>query len=189
MIAIEDKLISEDLKDKHFICDLTVCKGACCIEGDGGAPLEKDELEKITAVIEHVKPYLTKEGIEVIEEFGPYVYDEKEDEYGTTLINGKACAFVNYEKGVSYCGIEKAYYDKKIDFMKPISCHLYPIRITKYETYEAVNYETWDICKAACIKGAQEKVPVYKFLKIPLIRKYGEKFYAALEFAFSKEEK
>lgn len=188
MVVIEDKIISEDLKDKHFICDLTVCKGACCVEGDGGAPLEDDELEKITNVFEKVKPYLTVEGIAVIEEFGPYVYDEEEKTYGTTLINGKACAFVNYENGVSYCGIEKAFYDKKVDFMKPISCHLYPIRVTKYETYEAVNYEKWDICNAACIKGAQEKVPVYKFLKIPIIRKYGEKFYEALKFAFTKED-
>jgi len=185
MVAIEDKLISEDLKDIHFICDLSVCKGSCCVEGDGGAPLEKNELQKITDVFEKVKPYLSVEGIAAIEENGAYSYNEKEDEYSTTLINGKACAFVNYENGVSYCGIEKAFYDKEVDFLKPISCHLYPIRITKYETYEAVNYETWDICKAACFKGKQEKVPVYKFLKTPLIRKYGEKFYAALEYAFS----
>tara|TARA_B110000914_G_scaffold209504_1_gene207910 strand:+ start:94 stop:660 length:567 start_codon:yes stop_codon:yes gene_type:complete len=188
MIVIEDKIISEDLKEKHFICDLTVCKGACCIEGDGGAPLEVEELEKVTQIFEKVKPYLTKEGIAAVEEFGAYVYDEEEKTHGTTLVNGKACAFVNYEKGITYCGIEKAYNRGEIDFMKPISCHLYPIRVTKYDTYEAVNYETWDICSAACVKGAQEKVPVYKFLKTPLIRKYGKKFFDALEFAFQDKD-
>ncbi len=184
MIAIEDKLISDDLKEKHFICDLNACKGACCVEGDGGAPLEKKELEQLKSIFEKVKPYLTVEGIATIEEFGSFVYDEKEDSYSTTLINGKACAFVNYENGISFCGIEKAYKDKKIDFKKPISCHLYPIRVTKHATYEALNYEKWDICKAACIKGALKKVPVYKFLKEPLIRKYGKEFYKALEFAY-----
>lgn len=186
MIVIEDKIISEDLKDVHFICDLTSCKGACCVEGEGGAPLEDNEVAIVKDIYEKVKPYLTKEGINIIEEFGTSIYDEDEKTYSTTLIEGKACVFVNYENGISYCGIEKAHKDGKIDFLKPISCHLYPIRITKYATYEAVNYETWDICNAACIKGKQEKVPVFKFLKEPIIRKYGEKFFEALKFAFSK---
>ena len=187
MIVIEDKIISEDLKDVHFICDLNSCKGACCVEGEGGAPLEKSEVKKIKKVYNKVKPYLTKEGIDFIEEFGTAIYDDEEKTYSTPLINGKACVYINYENGISYCGIEKAFREAKIDFMKPISCHLYPIRITKYATYEAVNYETWDICKAACTLGKKEKMPVYKFLKEPIIRKYGQKFYDALSFAFEKE--
>jgi len=185
MIVIEDKIVSEDLKDVHFVCDLNSCKGVCCIEGEGGAPLEKKEVKIIENNYKKIKPYISIEGIEAIKKVGLYDYNKERKTYGTSLINGKACVFINYENGISYCGIEKAYNDGKIDFLKPISCHLYPIRITKYSTYEAVNYETWDICKAACIKGKQEKVSVYQFLKQPIIRKYGEKFYEALSFAFS----
>ena len=183
-IAIEDKWISGDLKDKHFICDLSVCKGACCVEGDNGAPLEVEELPILVKLLDKVKPYLTPQGIAAIEENGAYTYDADFQEYNTTLIDGKACAFINYDNGIAICGIEKAYQDKVVDFKKPISCHLYPIRVTKLAEGEALNYEKWDICKAACIKGEKEKVPVYQFLKEPLIRKYGEAFYATLDFAF-----
>ena len=188
IVEIDGKIISPDLKTKHFICDLTVCKGACCVEGDNGAPLEKNELEIIDNLLEKVKPYLTQEGITAIEKNGAYQYDEKQKEYGTTLIDGQACAFINYEKGIAVCGIEKAYKDKVVDFKKPISCHLYPVRVTKIGKNEALNYEQWDICSAACAKGAQEKLPVYKFLKEPLTRKYGEQFYATLEYAFRNED-
>lgn len=185
IIEIDNKLISSELKDVHFICDLSVCKGACCVEGDNGAPVAEDELEIMTNLVEKVKPYLTAEGIAAIEKNGAYQYNEDEGEYGTTLIDGKACAFINYERGIAVCGIEKAYNDGVVDFKKPISCHLYPIRITKLGEYEALNYEKWDICNAACIKGKQEKLSVYRFLKEPLIRKYGAEFYEALDGAFS----
>lgn len=184
IVEIDGKLISSDLKEKHFLCDLTVCKGACCVEGDQGAPLEEDELPFVDALVEKIKPYITAEGLAAIEKNGPYQYDAKDKEYGTTLIDGKACAFVNYERGKAVCGIENAHKDGITEFKKPISCHLYPIRITKLAEYEALNYEKWDICSAACVKGKQEKLPVYKFLKEPLTRKYGEQFYATLEFAF-----
>lgn len=186
MIVIEDKIISEELKNIHFICDLNSCKGACCIEGEGGAPLEKKEVKIIKKNYNKIKPYISQEGINVIEKKGLHYYSKETKTYNTQLIKGKACVFVNYENGFSYCGIEKAHKDKKIDFYKPISCHLYPIRITKYTTYEAVNYEEWDICKAACSLGEKEKVSVYQFLKEPIIRKYGQKFHDALVFAFEK---
>lgn len=188
IIEIDNKLISSNLKNVHFICDLNVCKGACCVEGDNGAPVAEDELEIMDKLVEKVKPYLTEKGIAAIEKNGAYQYDKKEKEYGTSLIDGKACAFINYENGISICGIEKAYNDGVIDFKKPISCHLYPVRITKLAGYEALNYEEWDICAAACVKGKKAKLPVYKFLKEPLIRKYGPGFYTALDSAFEQEE-
>lgn len=188
IIEIDKKLVSSELKDVHFICDLSVCKGACCVEGDNGAPVAEDELEIMDNLLEKVRPYLTAEGIAAIEKDGAYIYDEEEQEYGTTLIDGKACAFINYEKGIAVCGIEKAYNDGVVDFKKPISCHLYPIRVTKLGEYDALNYEKWDICSAACVKGKQEKLPVYKFLKEPLVRKYGVAFYDALDDALNREK-
>ncbi|MGB1247342.1 MAG: DUF3109 family protein [Chitinophagales bacterium] len=189
MIAIDDKLISEEIKDRKFVCNLAACKGACCIEGDSGAPLEFDELDVMEDIYEKVMPYLTDEGKKVIEEQGHFILDD-EGAFKTPLVENKACAYVIYEKnGLTSCGIEKAYLDKKIDFKKPISCHLYPIRVTKYDDFEAVNYEEWDICKAACTHGENLKVPVYKFLKEPLTRKYGQEFYTVLEQVIAQMEK
>lgn len=183
MIAIDNKLISEDLKDKKFVCDLVKCKGACCVEGDSGAPLDFDELDILEdeTLLAAVSPYLTKDGLKAIEEKGPFYLDEEVGQMKVTLKDDKACAFVNYDKGTAYCGIEKAWLDKKIDFRKPVSCHLYPIRIQNLGEYEAVNYETWDICKPACSHGESLQIPVYQFTKAALIRKYGEEFYSKLE--------
>lgn len=192
IIEIEDKLISEELGDVHFVCNFNACKGACCVEGDNGAPLEKEELKIMEEIFPKIKEYLLPKGIEAIAEQGKYTYNTKDKTYNTTLIDQKACAYINYENGIAGCAIEKAYNDKKIDFKKPISCHLYPIRVTALdEEMEALNYEEWDICKAACHQGNKLKVPVYQFLKEPLIRKYGEQFYATLAYAFRKnnEEK
>ncbi|MFY0654110.1 MAG: DUF3109 family protein [Cyclobacteriaceae bacterium] len=181
MIIVENAVLSDDIKEKHFVCDLDKCKGACCVEGDLGAPLEEDELEQLNESLNAVKPYLSKEGLNVIEKEGAYILDEEGD-YSTTTIGGKECAFAIYdENGILKCGIEQAYNDGKTDFRKPISCHLYPIRITKYDHYEALNYDRWEICSAACALGEELKVPVYKFLKEPLIRKYGEQWYEELE--------
>ncbi|MDO8999596.1 MAG: DUF3109 family protein [Bacteroidota bacterium] len=184
MIAINKTLISEDLLDKKFVCDLNACKGACCVAGDSGAPLEKEELQILESILDKVKPYMVKKGIKAIEKFGAYVIDGDGD-YTTTLVSpGAECAFVFFDDNkIAKCSIEQAYYDGKITWKKPISCHLYPVRITKHKEYDAVNYDKWDICKPACECGAKLDVPVYKFLKEPLIRKYGKDWFKQLEIS------
>ncbi len=182
MIAIDNTLISEDLFDKKFVCDLNACKGACCVAGDAGAPLDKDELPILDEILEKVKPYMVKKGIKAIEKYGAYVIDGDGD-YTTTLVSpGAECAFVFFdEQKIAKCAIEQAFYDGKITWKKPISCHLYPVRLTKYKGYEAVNYSQWDICEPACACGKKLDVPVYKFLKEPLIRKFGKDWFKQLE--------
>jgi len=182
MIAIDKTLISEDLLEKKFVCDLNACKGACCVAGDSGAPLDKEELKTLESVVDKVKPYMVKKGIKAIEKHGSYVVDGDGD-YTTTLVSpGAECAFVFFDENkIAKCAIEQAYYDGKIDWKKPISCHLYPIRITKHKDYDAVNYDKWSVCKPACAYGEKLDVPVYKFLKEPLIRKYGKDWYKELE--------
>lgn len=190
MIKVGEVLVSDDIKEKEFVCNLEKCKGACCVEGDYGAPLEDDELEILKEIYPQVKPYLTQEGIKAIEEQGTHVFDDDGD-FSTPTIGGKECAYSLYdEKGILKCGIEQAYYDKKISWKKPISCHLYPIRITKKKNFEAVNYHKWDICSPACTFGKELGVPIYKFLKDPLIRKYGQAWYDELvAFIESSESK
>lgn len=182
MIAIDKTLISEDLFDKKFVCDLNACKGACCVAGDSGAPLDKDELDVLDSVLEKVKPYMTKKGLRAVAKQGTYVVDSDGD-YTTTLVSeGAECAFVYFDENkIAKCAIEKAYYDGVIAWKKPISCHLYPIRISPYKGYDAVNYNKWDVCKPACECGKKLDVPVYKFLKEPLIRKYGKDWFNQLE--------
>ena len=181
MIQVGEILVSDDIKEVEFVCNLEKCKGACCVEGDLGAPLEEDELETMKSIQKAIKPYLTKAGLAAIKEQGPYILDEDGD-YSTPTISGKECAYALYDqKGVLKCGIEQAYLDGKVEFRKPISCHLYPIRITKNNKgFEAVNYHKWSICSAACTLGQSLQVPLYKFLKEPLIRKYGEAWYNEL---------
>ncbi len=189
MILIEDKIVSDDVVEKQFICNLDACKGACCWEGDSGAPLEKEEMKILEEIYDKVKPFLTADGIKAIEEIGLYTYYNEAKEYGTPLIDNAACAYLTYEaNGIAKCGIEKAYEAGVIDFKKPISCHLYPVRTTTYEGFEAVNYDKWDICSAACTLGKKHQMPVYKFVKDALIRKYGESFYEALDAAAQFEE-
>ena len=183
MLAIGNTLISEEIIEKQFVCDLNACKGACCVKGDYGAPLEKEELAILDSIYEKVKPYLTDEGIKAIEKQGKYLLYEKK-EWVTPLAKGKACAYTVFENDVAKCGIEKAFYDGKINFKKPISCHLYPIRINVQRNgYEALNYDRWSVCKAACKLGDSLKVPVFKFLKESLTRKYGKEWYKQLEIA------
>lgn len=189
MIIVDNAVLSDDLKENFFVCNLEKCKGACCVEGDLGAPLNEDELPVIEEILEDVKPYLTEEGIKAIEEQGPYILDEEGD-YSTTTINNKECAYAYYdEHQILKCGIEQAYLDGKISYKKPISCHLYPIRITKYDHYDALNYDRWDICSPACDLGAKLQVPVYKFLRDPLIRKYGEDWYQKLEQTIEESDR
>lgn len=191
MIVIDDKTISDDVVEEQFVCDLAACKGACCTAGDFGAPLDKSELQILDDIYPKVKPYLTPEGIATIEKDGKYVFVKENKEWSTTLMNKtEGCSWLVRDKhGVVGCGIEQAYNDGVIDWKKPISCHLYPIRITKYKQYDAVNYERWHVCKAACKNGKALKVPVYKFLKEALIRKYGADFYKTLELTVQHMEK
>ena len=185
MIQVDDKIISLDVFEKHFVCDLNACKGACCIEGDSGAPLLKQEEEILDDIYEKVNPYMREEGITEIEKQGVAVYDSEGD-LTTPLVNNRECAFVTFENGITKCTIEKAYLDGKTDFKKPISCHLFPIRIKEYRDFDAVNYEEIKICKSACECGSKLEIPVYAFLKEPLIRKYGEMWYKELlEIAYS----
>ena len=165
MILIDKTVISDDIKEQFFICDLEKCKGACCVEGDLGAPLEEKELAMIDKIYQKVKPYLSPEGQEAIEQQGTYLLDDEGD-YSTPTLNGKECAYAVYDdKGILKCGIEQAYLDGKISFRKPISCHLYPIRITRYDHYDAINYDRWHICSPACTLGKKLGVPLYQFLK------------------------
>jgi Protein of unknown function (DUF3109) len=184
LIAIDNILISDEVVSEQFVCDLNNCKGGCCEDGDSGAPLANEELEFLRDFIEDIKPYITPEGLKVLEKEGLYKYDA---EFGwvTPTISGRMCAYgFRDERGIIKCGIEQAYFDKKISWRKPISCHLFPVKITKSkrQNQEHVNYEPrQDLCKAACKLGKQLKVPVYIFLKEALIRKYGPEFYSTLE--------
>lgn len=194
MIAIDHVLLSDQIITDQFVCDLTSCKGACCVDGDAGAPLDKTELKKIDEVFDAVLPYMRKEGIDEVNKQGRYVYD-KEFGWVTPTINSRICVYGIFdENGIVKCGIEQAYLDGKIKWKKPISCHLFPVIVKKSSDgkTEYANYEPReDHCKAACKLGKKLKVPVYKFLKEPLIRKFGEEFYEALDATAQhlKEEK
>ena len=181
MIQIENTLISEEIITENFVCNLNKCKGECCVAGDAGAPLEAAELKIMETVFEKVKPYLNEKGLKAIAEQGLYVIDDDGDYTTTCVEKNLECAYVLFENGITQCAFEKAYNDGVIDFKKPISCHLYPIRITPYETFEALNYDRGSICSDACRFGDSLKVPVYQFLKEPLIRKYGENWYKQLQ--------
>ena len=184
MIAIDNILVSDEVVEEQFVCDLTKCKGGCCEDGDAGAPLEVEELNHLINFYEAIKPYMSAEGIKEIERQGKYVYDT-EFAWVTPTVNGKICAYGYRDKqGIVKCAIEQAYNDEKISWKKPLSCHLFPIRIKKSsdEKTEYVNYEPRkDLCAAACKLGKKLKVPTYIFLKEALIRKYGEEFYQTLE--------
>lgn len=186
MIIVQDKLVSDELVEEQFICNLTACKGACCWEGDSGAPLEAAELPILEAIFEKVKPFLSPAGIQAIEQQGTSVWFEDAEEYGTPLVDNGPCAYMTLSaNGTAQCGIEAAYRAGAIDFQKPISCHLYPIRVEKNEElgFEALNYHRWDICSAACELGRKEQMPVYRFLQAAIVRKYGQDFYDELDGA------
>lgn len=181
MVQIDDKIVSTDIFTKRFVCNLSVCKGECCVEGESGAPLEDDETMILEEIYPVIKPYLGKKAINEIEKQGKWIVDADGDKV-TPIINGRECVYTYFdEKGICKCAIDKAYQEGKIDFKKPISCHLYPIRIAKYPDFEALNYHTWPICAPARELGGQLGVPIYKFLKEPIIRKYGQIFYDEME--------
>ncbi len=189
MIIIDNILVSDELVQEQFVCDLMKCKGGCCVDGDAGAPLAPEERANIDEVLPVVKEYLNEQSLAEIEKQGNYVWD---NEFGwvTPAIDGGICVYaVTDQMGVVKCGIEQAYRDGKINWKKPISCHLFPVRIKRSDSgnQEYVNYEPReDLCKPACKLGKKLKVPVYQFLKEPLIRQYGEAFYETLD-AIAKE--
>jgi len=190
MIQIGDTVVSELLIEKKFVCNLDACKGACCIKGDAGAPLEEDELEELVDVFAVAKEYLSEKAIAALEE-DLYTIDTDGD-YVTQLVDGKECAFVSFkEDGTTQCSIEQAYNAGKTNFKKPISCHLFPVRLTQYKKFTAVNYAYWDICDDACTLGETLGVKTYQFLKEPLIRKFGKAWFEELELVdkhFKKPE-
>lgn len=188
MIQIDDTIISLDVFKEKFLCNLDACKGECCIEGDAGAPVEQEEVEQLKKVLPVIWEELSSEAQAVIEAQG-VCYEDVDGDLVTSIVNGKDCVFTCYdEKGYCYCAIEKAYREGKVDFYKPVSCHLYPIRVQKYPEFQAVNYHRWSVCKAAVLLGEKENVPVYKFLKEPLVRKFGEAWYAEMELAATELE-
>lgn len=180
MLQIKNTLVSLDVIEKKFICDLSKCKGDCCVHGDYGAPLEPEELATINKYLPKIKAYLNEKALKSLTKYGTKLKDD-EGSFVTPLIDKKECVYTYFENNIAKCAIEKAFINGDIDFQKPISCHLYPIRITKYPTFIAVNYHKWEICSPANENGKTLGVPVYKFLKDPLIRKFGKKWYDELE--------
>ena len=186
MFQIDDTLISEEIISEEFICNISKCKGQCCVSGSAGAPLEKEETKILEKLYSKISPFLSKKGRMAIKEQGNYVRGFDGD-LETPLIENKECAYTVFDKsGVAQCGIEKAYNNGAIKWNKPISCHLYPIRVNKYPTFTAVNYHEWSVCDSACSLGAELKVPVYKFVKNALVRKFGKKWFKKLSL-FAKE--
>ena len=181
MIEIDDKILSNELFEKKFVCDLQKCKGACCVEGDSGAPLTSEEVNSIGNHINLIKEEMSPSGLSAIENKDFYYVDE-DGEQVTSLVNNKECVFVfRDQNNIAKCSIESAYRKNKINFNKPISCHLYPIRVRKYESFKAINIHNWHICKPACDCGSQLNIPVFKFLKEAIIRSWSKEFYNQLE--------
>ena len=181
MFQLGKTIISEDIIKRDFVCNLSACKGACCVDGDAGAPLEKEEAEILEKIYPKIKPFLRREGIEAIESQGIYVTIEN-GELETPLINNADCAYVIFDDNdIALCGIEEAYNQGEISWKKPVSCHLYPVRVKNYSEFSAVNYHKWQICDDACALGEELQVPIYKFVKEALIRKFGEDWYMELE--------
>ncbi len=177
MIILDNIIVTDEFLNAQFCCCLPRCKGWCCVAGDAGAPLEASEIEQIEDNLEAIKPYMRPEGIKVVEENDVYDYDET-GELVTPLVNGEECAFVYFhENGTALCAIEKAYLEGKCDFWKPISCHLYPIRLVEKNGFTHILYHEWSVCVPAKRKGEKEGIPLWKFLKGPMIRKFGEDWY------------
>ena len=185
MIQIGDKIVSRDLFEHHFICHLEKCEGNCCVFGDSGAPLEDHEAEMIEQHLEKIKPFMRAEGLRAVNEHGGWVIDNDGDTV-TPLVGREECAFVVFEEGVARCAIEKAYEQNSIPFQKPVSCHLYPIRVNKLKKGIALNYHQWSICESARLLGKKEGVPVFRFLKDPITRVYGKEFYNELEKVYEE---
>jgi Protein of unknown function (DUF3109) len=183
MIQIGEKIVSRELFENHFICHLEKCEGNCCVFGDSGAPLEDSEADLLSGEIEKILPYMRAEGIRAVKEQAAWVIDKDGDKV-TPLVGREECAFVVFKGSTARCAIEQAYDGGAISFQKPISCHLYPIRVSKLKQGIALNYHQWSICEPARLLGRKEGVPVFRFLKEPIIRVYGEEFYGELEIVY-----
>ncbi|MDZ7737548.1 MAG: DUF3109 family protein [Bacteroidales bacterium] len=179
MLSLGKAIISSAVFEEKFACDLKKCRGYCCLQGDSGAPLLDDEAGKLEEIWPVIKHYMRPEGIRAVEEKGLSVLDDDGD-LVTPLIGKAECAYAGYSEGIYYCAIERAWEDQKISFRKPISCHLFPLRVKRYREFDAVNYEEIKICRPALRRGKSENIPVYRFLKDPLIRLYGKKWYEEL---------
>jgi len=180
MFQIKDTIVSLDVLEEDFFCNLDACKGMCCIEGESGAPVEREELLLLNKILPVIWDDLSSEAQAIINKQG-VAYIDEDGEYVTSIVNGKDCVFTCYDdKGTCMCAIEKAYRNGLTDFYKPVSCHLYPIRVAKYKDFKAVNYHRWSVCKAATILGKLKNVKIYQFLKVPLTRKFGEEWYEQL---------
>lgn len=188
MLQIGDKIVSLDVIENQFICDLQKCKGNCCVIGASGAPLEEGEADLLNDLYPQIKPFLRAEGIEAIEAQGLPVIDADGDEV-TPLVNGKECAYVVFENGIALCAIEKAFLAGKISFRKPLSCYLYPIRAKKYKEFTALNDDRWELCEPARVLGKVKKVRIYEFVKAALVRGYGKDFYRKLDEAANRRLK
>lgn len=181
MFQLGKTIISEEIIENDFVCNINACKGACCVEGEAGAPLEDGETQVLVDIYSKVKPFLRPEGVAEIEKQGAFIKGE-DGEWETPLVNGSECAYVVFaDNGTAKCGLEEAYNQGATKWKKPVSCHLYPIRVREYSELTAVNYHKWEICDTACSLGEELKVPIYKFVKEALIRKFGKKWYAELE--------
>jgi hypothetical protein len=181
MIQIQDTIVSLEVLEESFVCDLPVCKGICCVEGESGAPVEADEVALLEEALPAVWGDLSPRAQEVINKQG-VVYLDRDDEFVTSIVAGEDCVFTCYdENGYCKCAFEKAYREGRSSFYKPISCHLYPIRVAKYQGFRAVNYHRWSVCQAAVQAGRKNGVKVFRFLREPLIRKFGEEWYRQLE--------
>ncbi len=180
MFQIGKTLVSESLIDHDFVCNLSACKGACCVEGEAGAPLTKDEAKWLKNNHSKIEPFLPKNGQEALKAQGPFIKMDT-GEYETPLVNGRECIYTHFEPdGSAHCGIERAHQAGIVDMKKPVSCHLYPVRVQDYSEFSAVNYHRWAICSDACTLGASLKVPVYQFVKEALIRRFGADWYEEL---------
>ena len=180
MIEIDDKVISLDIIENQFCCDLNICHGVCCVHGESGAPVEEEEVDLLRDEYPAFKSFLRPEGIKAVDEQGVAILDA-DQEMVTPLIDGKECAYAIFEQGITRCGIEKAFEAGKTSMHKPISCHLYPIRVKRYRDFKAVNYDRWPICEPARGNGKEHDVPVFRFVRDALIRKFGPEFYQKLE--------
>ena len=183
MLQIDEKVVSLPVLQEKFVCDLDKCLGACCVQGDAGAPLLPEELPVLKSIFPVLMPYLRPESVESISSQGTHVIDENDGEPVTPLLNGKECVYAIFENGIARCAIEKAWSEGKISFRKPVSCHLYPIRIKEYENFTAVNYDRWPVCRPAITRGEKLNVPVYVFCRESVIRRFGSDFYRQLEVA------
>lgn len=182
MIIVGNTLVSEEIFDERFVCDLHACKGACCVEGESGAPLDHEELSALEEVFEKVRPFMNEEGIQTVSDKGLYEVDSDGDFVTPLIGNHGACAYAFFdEQGIAKCSIEKAWLEGHTHWRKPISCHLYPIRLAQLPDYTAINYHHWPVCLPACACGERLGVPVFRFLREPLIRKFGEAWFAELE--------